>query len=181
MEQVDELHRRLTAYGESQIAGLGLTVPQAGLLHTLGSPLPMKQIAERMHCDASNLTGIVDRLEDRGLVERRVRADDRRVKEIALTREGRRVKRGSRHPGASRPRRCQAVLVTRTDTSAWPCPIARTADLIGDGWTLLITREARLGSWATTGRSYFTTPPAITTCKQSSPAASALSRGMYAA
>jgi DNA-binding HxlR family transcriptional regulator len=35
--------------------------------------------------------------------------------------------------------------VTRTDTSAWPCPIARTADLIGDGWTLLIMREACLG------------------------------------
>src|SRR3984893_15529360 len=34
--------------------------------------------------------------------------------------------------------------MTRTDTSAWPCPIARTADLIGDGWTLLIMREACL-------------------------------------
>jgi DNA-binding HxlR family transcriptional regulator len=38
------------------------------------------------------------------------------------------------------------VHVTRTDTSAWPCPIARTADLIGDGWTLLIMREACLGT-----------------------------------
>src|ERR1700674_5302778 len=36
--------------------------------------------------------------------------------------------------------------MTRTDTSAWPCPIARTADLIGDGWTLLIVREACLGA-----------------------------------
>src|ERR1700674_4450706 len=35
--------------------------------------------------------------------------------------------------------------MTRTDTSAWPCPIARTADLIGDGGTLLIMREACLG------------------------------------
>jgi MarR family transcriptional regulator, organic hydroperoxide resistance regulator len=93
MEQVDELHRRLTDHGESRIAALGLTVPQAGVLHTLGSPLPMNQIAGRMHCDASNLTGIVDRLEGRGLVERKVRAGDRRVKEIALTAEGRRVKR----------------------------------------------------------------------------------------
>jgi DNA-binding MarR family transcriptional regulator len=42
----------------------------------------MKQIAGRMHCDASNLTGIVDRLEGRGLVERRVRADDRRVNDL---------------------------------------------------------------------------------------------------
>jgi DNA-binding MarR family transcriptional regulator len=93
VEQVGELTRRLIDYGESRIAGLGLTMPQAELLRALGSPLPMNQIAGRMHCDASNLTGIVDRLEGRGLVERRVRADDRRVKEIALTPDGRRVKR----------------------------------------------------------------------------------------
>lgn len=93
MEQVAELTRRLTDYGESRIAGLGLTVPQAALLHELGSPLAMNKVAGRLHCDASNVTGIVDRLEGRGLVERRVRADDRRVKEIALTSEGRRVKR----------------------------------------------------------------------------------------
>jgi DNA-binding HxlR family transcriptional regulator len=36
--------------------------------------------------------------------------------------------------------------MTRTDTSVWPCPLARTADLIGDGWTLLIMREACLGT-----------------------------------
>jgi DNA-binding MarR family transcriptional regulator len=93
MEQVGELHRRLVGYGEGRIAALGLTAPQAVLLRALGSPLPMNQIAGRMHCDASNLTGIVDRLEARGLVERRVRARDRRVKEIALTATGRRVKR----------------------------------------------------------------------------------------
>ena len=36
--------------------------------------------------------------------------------------------------------------MTRTDTSTWPCSIARTADLVGDGWTLLIMREACLGT-----------------------------------
>jgi DNA-binding HxlR family transcriptional regulator len=35
--------------------------------------------------------------------------------------------------------------MTRTDTSAWPCTIARSADLLGDGWNLLIIREACLG------------------------------------
>ena len=35
--------------------------------------------------------------------------------------------------------------MTRTDTSGWPCPLARTADLIGEGWTLLIMREAFYG------------------------------------
>ena len=35
--------------------------------------------------------------------------------------------------------------VTRTDTSAWPCTIARSADVLGDGWNLLIIRQACLG------------------------------------
>jgi DNA-binding HxlR family transcriptional regulator len=36
--------------------------------------------------------------------------------------------------------------VTRTDTSAWPCTIARSADVLGDGWNLLIIRQACLGT-----------------------------------
>jgi DNA-binding HxlR family transcriptional regulator len=36
-------------------------------------------------------------------------------------------------------------VTQRTDTSAWPCPIARAADVLGDGWTLLILREACRG------------------------------------
>ena len=92
LEQVYQLHRHLVDYGERRIGDLGLTMPQAELLRALGSPLPMNQIAGRMHCDASNLTGIVDRLEGRGLVKRRVLAADRRIKEIALTPEGRRLR-----------------------------------------------------------------------------------------
>ena len=34
----------------------------------------------------------------------------------------------------------------RTDTSEWPCPIARTASVLGDHWNLLIIREACLGT-----------------------------------
>lgn len=37
-------------------------------------------------------------------------------------------------------------MTQRTDTSAWPCPIARAVDTLGDGWTLLIVREACLGT-----------------------------------
>jgi DNA-binding HxlR family transcriptional regulator len=35
--------------------------------------------------------------------------------------------------------------VTRTDTSDWPCTIARSADVLGDGWNLLVLRQACLG------------------------------------
>ena len=34
----------------------------------------------------------------------------------------------------------------RTDTSGWPCTIARSADILGDHWNLLIIRQACLGT-----------------------------------
>jgi DNA-binding MarR family transcriptional regulator len=56
------------------------------------APKPMHELAAAMFCDASNITGIADRLEARGLVERRSAEHDRRVKMIALTAEGARVR-----------------------------------------------------------------------------------------
>src|SRR5579862_25110 len=45
----------------------------------------MSRLAETLACDASNVTGLVDRLEARGLLERRPSAEDRRVRALALT------------------------------------------------------------------------------------------------
>jgi DNA-binding MarR family transcriptional regulator len=64
-----------------------------GHLKTLGildpnEPRPMGVIADIMRCDASQMTWLVDRLEERGFVERRSLPNDRRVKTIALTPEG---------------------------------------------------------------------------------------------
>jgi DNA-binding MarR family transcriptional regulator len=50
--------------------------------------MPMSALAERLGCDASNVTGLVDRLEGRGLLERRDDPSDRRVKRIGLTGDG---------------------------------------------------------------------------------------------
>ena len=71
-----------------------LTFPQAHALRLLDPdrPLPMSEIADRLVCDASNVTGIADRLEARGLVERRA-GEDRRVKTLALTPKGIEVRR----------------------------------------------------------------------------------------
>ena len=55
-------------------------------------PKPMSELAASMFCDASNITGIADRLESRGLVERRSSQEDRRVKMLVLTPEGERVR-----------------------------------------------------------------------------------------
>jgi MarR family transcriptional regulator, organic hydroperoxide resistance regulator len=72
----------------------GLTKPQAGALLQLDPerPVPMSALAGLLMCDASNVTGIVDRLEDRGLVERRDAPHDRRVRMLAVTPEGGRVR-----------------------------------------------------------------------------------------
>jgi DNA-binding MarR family transcriptional regulator len=52
----------------------------------------MSELAGALRCDASNVTGIVDRLEDRGLVERRPAEHDRRVKHLLLTERGRELR-----------------------------------------------------------------------------------------
>ena len=71
-----------------------LTPMQMGAVRNLDPdrPVPMSELAGSLHCDASNVTGIVDRLETRGLVERRGADHDRRVKMLALTDEGARVR-----------------------------------------------------------------------------------------
>src|SRR4029453_2051393 len=48
-------------------------------------PRPMRTLARAWACDASNVTWMVDRLERRGLVERRILPTDRRGKTVALT------------------------------------------------------------------------------------------------
>ncbi len=55
-------------------------------------PMPMGKAACGLGCDASNITGIVDRLEARGLIERRPGAD-RRVKVLVITSDGARIRR----------------------------------------------------------------------------------------
>jgi DNA-binding MarR family transcriptional regulator len=58
----------------------------------LDDPRPMGALAEQLACDASNATWLVDRLEERGLVERRPLPSDRRVKTVALTELGAKTK-----------------------------------------------------------------------------------------
>lgn len=66
-----------------------LSPVQAHVLRQLGeAPLAMSTLANYLSCDASNVTGLVDRMEARGLVARRSSEQDRRVKMLVLTEEG---------------------------------------------------------------------------------------------
>jgi DNA-binding MarR family transcriptional regulator len=71
---------------------LGLRPAAFGALRTLDRPRTMSEIAAVLHCDNSNVTGIVDVLEEKGLATREAATHDRRVKLIALTAEGRKVR-----------------------------------------------------------------------------------------
>jgi MarR family transcriptional regulator, organic hydroperoxide resistance regulator len=72
------------------LAKLDLTFSQAHALRLLDpdEPRPMSALAERLFCDASNVTGIADRLEGRGLIERRAAEGDRRIRALVLTPTG---------------------------------------------------------------------------------------------
>src|SRR5438477_7498447 len=75
-------------------AEFDLSPVQCHVLHLIepGRPLPMRRLAATLSCDASNVTGLIDRLESRGLVRREPSAQDRRVKVLQLTATGSRVR-----------------------------------------------------------------------------------------
>jgi DNA-binding MarR family transcriptional regulator len=75
-------------------ADVDLSTVQCHVLHLIepGRPLPMGRLAETLACDASNVTGLIDRLEARGLIRRRASPNDRRVKVLQLTPAGSRLR-----------------------------------------------------------------------------------------
>ncbi|HSW77826.1 MAG TPA: MarR family transcriptional regulator [Candidatus Chromulinivoraceae bacterium] len=72
----------------------GLTVAQLHSLAILdpGAGVPMNRLSSTLLCDASNVTGIVDRLLSAGYIVREENPEDRRVKMIALTKEGEKLR-----------------------------------------------------------------------------------------
>src|SRR6188474_3184165 len=73
-------------------AELELSPAQCHLLNLIADqPMAMGQLAGALSCDASNVTGLVDRMESRGLLQRSQSADDRRVKVLTLTPLGERL------------------------------------------------------------------------------------------
>lgn len=73
-------------------ARFDFTPQQALLVERLIVPRTMGQIAEALGCDKSNVTGMISRLESRGLVARTADGQDRRIKWLTLTDAGRAVR-----------------------------------------------------------------------------------------
>jgi len=84
--------RRLESHFESVARAHDLTPMQAKVVLGLREPAPMRSLSDLFCCDPSNITGIVDRLEERGLLTRTEDKDDRRVKTLQPTAAGRRLR-----------------------------------------------------------------------------------------
>ena len=103
-----------------------LMPPQQMVLGLLDEPRPMGELAQHMHCDNSNITGIVDRL--RARAGRAPRGRGRSPGEaVALTDEGRAIRTELTAGGPSRrtrspPSRCRPGRLTRS--SPRPSPIS---------------------------------------------------------
>lgn len=71
-----------------------LSPAQCHVLHLMepGHPIAMSQLAETLACDKSNVTGLVDRLESKGLIRRQASEGDRRLKVLDLTPAGARLR-----------------------------------------------------------------------------------------
>ena len=91
-ELLYRLTKQLVAHMTAETAALDLTVTEYGALRTLREPMPMRMLADSMGIDPSTLTSVADRLEERGLIERRPHPTDRRVKQLALTPAGERLR-----------------------------------------------------------------------------------------
>ncbi|MCT2592161.1 MarR family transcriptional regulator [Streptomyces sp. N2-109] len=85
---VNGLADQIGGHVRVRAATLGLTAPQATALRELTGPMTMRDLADRMSCEPSNATYVIDKLEKRRLIERHPHPTDRRAKQLVLTPEG---------------------------------------------------------------------------------------------
>ena len=87
------LNRRVTAAMAGALRAVGLSIPQFDLISTLGERegLSQQELAARLYVTKGNVSGLVDRLVEARLVERRAIPGDRRSHALHLTDEGRRL------------------------------------------------------------------------------------------
>ena len=88
LDTLTDLVKQAGAVGHSIAAGFGVTPSDLLALFKLDGVLTMKELAQRMGCDASFVTAIADALERHGFARRAPSERDRRVKHLLLTEEG---------------------------------------------------------------------------------------------
>ncbi len=93
LRELVRAYQAFKSYDDAHIRQLGLTSSQFDAIATLGNTpgMTFKQLAEKTLTTKGELTGIIDRLEKKGLVRREVSPEDRRSFLAVLTPEGERV------------------------------------------------------------------------------------------
>lgn len=85
---VNALAHHISEHVRERATRLGLTAAQATALRELTGPMTTTELAERMSCEPSNATFVIDKLEKLKLVERRPHPSDRRARQLVLTPQG---------------------------------------------------------------------------------------------
>ncbi|OCC15564.1 Transcriptional regulator, MarR family [Dissulfuribacter thermophilus] len=85
-----ELYDKMASWDASVVRGSGLSAPQIHTIEVLGNHprLRMKELAEKIGVTTGTMTVMIDRLEAKGLVERKPHPDDRRSYVVDLTEKG---------------------------------------------------------------------------------------------
>src|SRR5213594_1732713 len=89
--------RAVQAYAEKSVSELEMCGSDFAVLEALlhKGPLPVNEIGRKVLLTSGSITVAVDRLETKGLVERRAHNTDRRTRMVHLTKEGRRLIKGA--------------------------------------------------------------------------------------
>jgi len=93
LRELARCYQAFESYAAAHIRQLGLTLPQFDILVTLGNAggLTPKVLGERTLITKGTLTGVIDRLEEKSLIERIPSAEDRRSQIVTLTKQGERL------------------------------------------------------------------------------------------
>ncbi|MDB5803545.1 MAG: MarR family transcriptional regulator [Betaproteobacteria bacterium] len=90
LRSLAECYHAFERYSAAQVRGFGLTPPQFDIVATLGNTpgMSFKELGEKTLITKGTLTGVIDRLELRGLVKRAQSRSDGRSTIVRLTRKG---------------------------------------------------------------------------------------------
>lgn len=86
-------NQQVAAAAKRRLAPYGVTPVQYAVLKVLWETdgLSGAELGERVQLDSATITGVIDRLENAGLIERQADTNDRRVNRVRLTSSGRRL------------------------------------------------------------------------------------------
>jgi len=93
LRQLALTYQAFERYSAPDMKSMGLTTTQFDVIATLGNQPPMscKELGEKTLVTKGTLTGVLERLQTKGILERRINPEDARYQMIALTVEGQKL------------------------------------------------------------------------------------------